>query len=28
MLFNNTSRVEQDPNRVARVAMEQVLKLA
>ena len=28
MLFNNTSRVEQDPDRVARLAMEQVLKLA
>jgi para-nitrobenzyl esterase len=28
MLFNNTSRVEQDPERVARLAMEQVLKLA
>jgi para-nitrobenzyl esterase len=27
MLFNNTSRVEQDPERVARLAMEQVLKL-
>jgi para-nitrobenzyl esterase len=28
MLFNNTSRVEQDPGRVARLAMERVLKLA
>ena len=28
MLFNNTSRVEQDPDRVARLAMEQVLRLA
>ena len=28
MLFNNTSRVEQDPNRIARLAMEHVLKLA
>jgi para-nitrobenzyl esterase len=28
MLFNDTSRVEQDPDRVARVAMEHVLKLA
>ena len=28
MLFNNESRVEQDPDRVARLAMEQVLKLA
>jgi para-nitrobenzyl esterase len=28
MLFNNTSRVEQDPDRVARLAMEQVLKLS
>jgi para-nitrobenzyl esterase len=28
MLFNNTSRVEQDPDRVARLVMEQVLKLA
>jgi para-nitrobenzyl esterase len=28
MLFNDTSRIEQDPNRVARIAMEQVLKLA
>jgi para-nitrobenzyl esterase len=28
MLFNDTSRVEQDPDRVCRVAMEQVLKLA
>jgi para-nitrobenzyl esterase len=28
MLFNNTSRVEQDPDRGPRLAMEQVLKLA
>jgi para-nitrobenzyl esterase len=28
MLFNDTSRVEQDPDRVCRLAMEQVLKLA
>src|SRR5580765_5389486 len=28
MLFNNTSRVEQDPDRGPRVVMEQVLKLA
>ena len=28
MLFNDTSRVEQDPDRVSRLAMEQVLKLA
>jgi para-nitrobenzyl esterase len=28
MLFNNVSRVAQDPDRVARLAMEQVLKLA
>jgi para-nitrobenzyl esterase len=28
MLFNDTSRVEQDPDRVCRLAMEHVLKLA
>ena len=27
MLFNNASRVTQDPDRVARLAIEQVLKL-
>jgi hypothetical protein len=26
-LFNNASRIAQDPDRAARVAMEQVLKL-
>jgi carboxylesterase type B len=28
MLFNNTSRVEQDPDRGSRLAMEHVLKLS
>jgi para-nitrobenzyl esterase len=28
MLFNNESRVEQDPDRISRLAMEKVLKLA
>jgi para-nitrobenzyl esterase len=27
MLFNNTSRIEQDPDRAARIAIEEVLKL-